>query len=142
MVNEPGQRNNLEDTRARVFKRSSTAETEPTQSAGYRALSSLQLANNEHVVKSLFSQPIFSIGYNPVVDTLEDVNINDPEYDLKYKYNLRYNRTIDLQTQNPIGDNNHLPVDTLDVNRESTPTNPKPKVNGIMAEMGQQITPT
>lgn len=136
MVNEPEQRNNLEDTRARVFKRSSTAETEPTQSAGYRALSSLQLANNEHVVKSLFSQPIFSIGYGPTVDTMEDADVSDP------KFNLRYNRTIDLQTQNPIGVNNHLPVDTLDVDRTSTPTDPKPKVNGIMAEMGQQITPT
>ncbi len=136
MVNEPEQRNNLEDTRARVFKRSSTAETEPTQSAGYRALSSLQLANNEHIVKSLFSQPIFGIGYGPTVDTMEDADVSDP------KFNLRYNRTIDLQTQNPIGVNNHLPVDTLDVDRESTPTDPKPKVNGIMAEMGQQITPT
>ena len=37
MQNEPKQRNNLEDTRAKAWKRSSTAETEPTQDAGYRA---------------------------------------------------------------------------------------------------------
>ena len=133
MRNEPAQNNDLEDTRAKAWKRSSTAESEPTQNAGYRALSSLQLANNEHIVKSLFSKPIFDLGYGPTVDTMEDVNVNDP------KYNLRYNRTVDLASQEPAPGSEYLPVDTLDHNRESTPTDPKPKVNGVMAAMGQRI---
>ena len=153
---EPIQRVNPKDTRAKVYSRNSLVEDEPTVSAGYRALSSLQMANNEHIVKSLFSEPIFSVGYGPTVDTMADANINDP------KYNLRYNRAVDLQSygkakydgyddstpewvpegQDIVDEKGYLPVDTLDHNRESTPTNPKPKVNGIMTEMGQRIIPT
>ena len=136
MKDEDSQQNNLNDTRAKAWKRSSTAETEPTMNAGYRALSSLQLANNDHIVKSLFSKPIFSLGYGPTVDTMEDVDVNDP------RYNLRYNRTVDIYSQAPTTDSAYLPVDTLDVNRESTPTDPKPKINGIMTAMGQRIMPS
>ena len=134
MKNEVTRVNNDEDERALAWKRSSTAETQPTQNAGYRALSSLQLANNEHIVKSLFSQPIFSLGYGPTVDTMEDADVRDP------RYNLRYNRKVDLKTQ-PMTetDPSYLPVDTLDVNRQSTPTDPKPKVNGIMTALGERI---
>ena len=91
MVNEPEQKNNLADTRARAWSRSSTVPVGgiPEADAGYRALSSLQLANNEHIVKSLFSKPIFDIGYGPTVDTMADVDVNDPHY------NLRYNKTIE-----------------------------------------------
>lgn len=140
MTNEPKQQNNINDTRKPVWARSSVSPIggEPTVNAGYRALSSLQMANNEHIVKSLFSEPIFDLGYGPTVDTMEDVNVKDP------RYNLRYNRTVDLQTQTSINDGNsqYLPVDTLDHNRESTPTDPKPKVNGIMTQVGQRIIPT
>ena len=137
MMDEPNQVNNWEDGRQPAWKRSSTAETTPTVNAGYRALSSLQMANNEHIVKSLFSEPIFSMGYGPTVDTMEDVDVKDP------RYNLRYNRTVDLQTQTPTETTpSYLPVDTLDVNRESTYTDPKPKVNGIMTSLGERIIST
>lgn len=126
------ERINTEDTRAKVYARNSEVESEPTVNAGYRALSSLQLANNEHIVKSLFSQPIFDLGYGPTVDTLADVDVNDP------KFNLRYNRTVDIASQEPV-DINVLPIDTLDTSRTSTPTDPKPKVNGIMAQMGERL---
>lgn len=125
MRNEPKQRNDLDDTRAKAWKYSSTAETEPTLSAGYRALSSLQMANNDHIVKSLFSQPIFSLGYGPTVDTMEDVDVTNP------KYNLRYNKTVE-ESITPA-------VYTLDPSRESTPTDPKPKVNTIMT-MGDSLS--
>lgn len=136
MTNEPKQQNNINDTRKPVWARSSVSPIggEPTVNAGYRALSSLQMANNEHIVKSLFSEPIFDLGYGPTVDTMEDVNVKDP------RYNLRYNRAVDLQTQTSSED--YLPVDTLDHNRESTSTDPKPKVNGIMTQVGQRIIPT
>lgn len=151
MRDEVSQKNDIEDTRALAWKRSSTAETKPTQNAGYRALSSLQMANNEHIVKSLFSEPIFSIP-KLEVDTLSATDVKDP------RYNLMYNRTIDLQSYRssptdehpsgePIGqdivDNvGYLPVDTLDHNRHSTPDNPKPKVNGIMTTVGERILPS
>ncbi len=131
MTNEPRQENNLEDHRVPVWAVSSTVGEEPTVNAGYRALSSLQMANNEHVVKSLFSKPIFSLGYGPTVDEITQVDITDP------KYNLRYNRTTDLQTQTEVS--GELPVDTLDVNRESTYTDPKPKVNNIMTTLGDEL---
>ena len=127
MTNEPNQRNNLNDTRSLAWQRSSESEDEPTMNAGYRALSSLQLANNDHIVKSLFSKPIFNLGYGPTVDTLEDVNVNDP------KYNLKYNKSVEEYISKA--------VYTLDPERQSKPTDPKPKVNGIMTQMGEAITP-
>ena len=143
MQNEPKQRNDMDDTRALAWKRSSTAETAPTANAGYRALSSLQMANNEHIVKSLFSEPIFSMGYGPTVDTITETDVTDP------KYNLRYNRTVDLQTQPTIGSQKYLPVDTLDKDRDTTYTEgdpnyikPIPKVNGIMTQLGERIVAT
>lgn len=149
MTDEPARNINWSDDRELAWQRSSTAESEPTVNAGYRALSSLQLANNEHIVNSLFSKPIFSLGYGPTVDTLADADVNDP------KYNLRYNRSIDLMSQDPsAGDASHisataaLPVDTLDVNRTSTYTSPAPKVNeiltresGVMGSLGDSINP-
>ena len=109
--------------------------------AGYRALSSLQMANNEHIVNSLFSKPIFSIGYGPKVNTVTTDDITDP------KYNLRYNRTVDLQTQTPTP-SKYLPVDTLDVNRDPTydtpsnpdHTNPVPKVDNIFLKVGDSLS--
>lgn len=136
MKDEPHQINNMSDTRAKAWKNSSTVETTPTQSAGYRALSSLQMANNAHIVKSLFSKPIFDLGYGPTVDTLVDADDKDP------RYNLRYNRTVDLQSyDDAFKSNEALPVDTLDINKyaESTPTDPKPKVNGVMRQLGDLI---
>ena len=149
MTNEPKQRKDLNDTRVLAWERSSTAPVDgkPTMNAGYRALSSLQMANNEHIVKSLFSEPIFTLGGGPTVDTIEKFDVDDP------KYNLLYNRTVDIQsyTENVNGEPHptydvdnppeYLPVDTLDHNRDSVPTNPKPKVNGIMMHMGQRIIP-
>jgi hypothetical protein len=131
MTDEPSQSINQQDTRALVWGTSSRIEEEPSLDAGFRALSSLQMSNNEHVVKSLFSKPIFSMGYGPTVDTMEDADVNAPEY------NLRYNRTVDLMTQNEV--DGELPVDTLDYTRESTPTDPKPKVNEIMFQLGDHI---
>ena len=154
MQNEPKQQNNLKDVRAKAWARSSTTPVDsvPKQNAGYRALSSLQLANNEHIVKSLFSEPIFSLGKGPIVDTITTDDIKDP------RYNLRYNRTADLASYRlpptedypdgrPCGEPiveeiGYLPVDTLDKDRKSTYIDPKPKVNGIMLEMGQRIIPS
>ena len=149
MSNEPKQQNNLEDTRTKAWARSSTApvDGEPTVNAGYRALSSLQMSNNEHIVKSLFSTPIFSIP-KLEVGTIEQTNVKDP------RFNLMYNRTVDIQSYYKGVDENgepiptydtrpeYLPVDTLDHNRHSTLDDPKPKVSGIMTAVGERIVPS
>lgn len=122
MADEPAQAVNWYDTRSAVWRNSSTSPVgeEPSVDAGYRALSSLQMANNEHIVKSLFSKPIFSLGYGPTVNTTTTTDVTDP------KYNLRYNKTVDQNEQI------YAPaVETLDPNRESTYTDPKPKVCNI-----------
>ena len=119
-----------------MYARNSEAEEEPTVNAGYRALNSLQMSNNEHIVKSLFSQPIFSLGISPTVDTETEVDITDP------KYNLRYNRTIDSDTQRPIVDaeTSYLPVDTLNKDTAEQHYNaPVPKVDGIMTQAGEPL---
>lgn len=131
MTNEPDQVNNQDDTRAKAWRRSSTAETDRTLNAGYRAMNSLQLANNEHIVKSLFSQPIFSLGYGPTIDTMTDTDVRDPQY------NLRYNRSVDLQTQRPVPDGEtrtYLPVDTLDTTKAQHYNNPRPRVDEIQTK--------
>lgn len=126
---------NTHDTRAKVYARNSEAEEEPTVNAGYRALNSLQMSNNEHIVKSLFSQPIFSLGISPTVDTETEVDITDP------KYNLRYNRTIDSDTQRPVeSEPSYLPVDTLNKDAAEQHYNaPVPKVDGIMTQAGEPL---
>jgi len=53
---------------------------------GYRTLYSLQLCNNENITKSLFDEPIFSLGYGP-----QDVETKryDDDY-MKYPYRDKY----------------------------------------------------
>jgi len=122
MSNESQQAINWADKRNAVWRNSSTTPVgaETTVNAGYRALSSLQMSNNEHIVKSLFSKPIFSIGYGPTVNTTTTTDVTNP------KFNLRYNKTVDQNAKI------YAPaVETLDPDRTSTYTDPKPKVNEI-----------
>ena len=95
MYDEPKQSINWADKRSAVWHNSSTVpvNAEPTTNAGYRALSSLQMANNEHIVKSLFSKPIFSLGFGPTVDTETTTDVTNP------KFNLRYNKTVDTNSK-------------------------------------------
>jgi hypothetical protein len=121
---------NPQDTRNLAYARNSKIEEVPTINAGFRALNSLQISNNEHLVKSLFSKPIFNLGFGPTVSTLEDVDIEDP------KYNLRYNRTVEQQSGSA--------VYTLDASRtidyvQGGAIDPVPKVNGIMTKVGDAI---
>ena len=135
MKNEPRQIVNSRDVRAKAYARNSEAEEVPTINAGYRALSSLQLSNNAHIVNSLFSKPIFGIGEGPTspidestVVTIEELNVNDP------KYNLLYNKTVDIHSQN------ELVVNTLDPDKTSTPTHPQPRVNNEILKLGDNIS--
>ena len=114
MSNEEKMYINSNDVREKVYARSSTVEKFPTVDAGYRALNSLQLANNNHIVKALInvndtmtdiSDPmaddsnhykvpdvIFAQGITDVgIDVPDDIRMSNP------KYNLLYDKTTDEQ---------------------------------------------
>ena len=131
MRNEELQRNNTQDTREPSWYRNSEAEGDPTINSGYRALHSLQLCNNEHIYASLIN-PIFGLGYTPTdVSTYEGPSILPPEADAPKTWNLRYDRG----EEEAIGPD----VYTVDDDRTTGYTNPVPKVNNIMAKIGDTI---
>lgn len=114
------------------FYRNSDVEVTPTSNIdnGYRAISSLQLCNNEHIVKSLLSEPIFTLGFGP-----QDVSTEQPGSYLTAgqdpKWNLELNRTLEKQ----ISEN----VYVNDEDRTSGPTQARPAVGPIMGHMGEAI---
>ena len=115
---------------------------------GYRALYSLQLCNNEHLVKALID-PHFSLGYGPqtddklyasdgyyiVEDGVKVVNPKSyllPSYAETPPYNLRYDRYQELSETTD--------VSTYDeVNGISTITNSRPMINPIYGQLGDAI---
>lgn len=111
---------------------------EDTEAAGYRALYNLQLCNNEHIVKSLISKPIFELGYDPQPDGAH------PEYNSEYSHkawNLRYDRATD--ESNPEFTHSRggkFDVYTSDdISGENT-LRPHPAVNPIMGQLGDSIS--
>lgn len=132
-------------TREPVWYRNSTYEGEPDENInpGYRALYSLQLCNNQHVVNSLMTEPIFSIGYGP-----DDVSVRYPEDYLIPPYvdrpiggqerpgtmawNLRLNRELEESiTQD---------VYTVDDDRTENILKPRPAVNPPMFKVGDAMS--
>lgn len=114
------------------WKSNSEYEGQPDQpNMGYRALYNLQLCNNEHIVKSL-AEPIFSLGYGPqdVSVMYPDNYINIPD---RPEYNLRYDRASESSQTSDI--------ETIDNVRTTSVTNPIPKLNNIMAQVGDAIQP-
>lgn len=132
--------------RDKVWYRNMDAENEPTPiiDPGWRALYSLQLCNNEHIVESLIpeSSQIFSLGYEP-----QDISVHIPENylsreylnssefkqsdDYKRPYNLRYDRVNEEAITQDIY--------TIDSDRTDSVINPQPKVNPIMSNVGDAI---
>ena len=108
---------------------------------GYRALYSLQLANNEQIVKSLID-PIFSLGYGPQdVDVMYSDDYIKDEYQDKYQnrpkvtgkpWNLRYDRKQEESISKD--------VYTIDSNRTKDIMNPRPAVNPPMMKLGDAIS--
>lgn len=90
-------------------------------SSGQRSLSSLQLCNNDDVVRSLIPSAVFMIGYGP-----QAVQRAQPLY--SDYMNLIYDSDADLDN-----------VSSLDDSRTSTPTSPKPAVGHIMGTVGDAI---
>lgn len=136
--------------REKPYYRNSAYEGSPDKAmnAGYRALYSLQLCNNEHVVKALID-PIFSLGLHPLAEgdtvpdepyyiTEDDVTIVNPKSYLKNPYgdapiyNLRYDRDFDQSWQSEVA------VQDED-NDPGTPLRPKQAVNPIMMSIGDAL---
>ena len=136
-----------------VYYRNSKYEKDPNEeiNPGYRTLYSLQLANNEQIVKSLLD-PYFSLGYGP-----QDVNITYPDSYLKDGYedkpntpntqgnqpatmawNLRYNRNYEENVVE--GDSERPQAYTVDADRTESIIKPRPAVNPIAAKLGDAIS--
>lgn len=132
------------DPRHPVYYRNSQIEGQPNDyvNPGYRALYSLQLCNNEHIIKSLIPK-IFSIGYGP-----QDVEVSTyyPDNYLEVPdhppYNLRYHRDAEMSiTPNETGVADADPdVYTIEDDRTRGVTSPRPAVNPIMGTIGDAIS--
>lgn len=101
---------------------------------GLRSLYSVQLCNNEHIVKALMpSLPIYTIGEGPTeVGTLYPDNYYKTEEDKLW--NLR----VDREAEEELGGE----LLTFDDSRTESIINPRPAVNPIMANPGDAIRMT
>lgn len=128
-----------EHRRKPVWRRNVKYEVTPDGeiNPGYRALYNLQMSNNEHIVKSLIPG-MFSLGYGPHPGATEsdeyflenqDVREDRP-WDIK---NLRHH---DVKGQFQDG------WSYLDTSREQSAIRPKPRVNPILARIGDSIAMT
>lgn len=144
MADESNHKVDRSDSRQWVNKRNSDVESDPAINPGYRAMCSLQLCNNDHIVKSLID-PIFSLGYGP-----QDVSTTYWESYLKYPYqdkyanrmpyqldkskawNLRYNKQLEESIDSR--------VYTIDSDRSKDILNPRPAVNPIMSQIGDAMS--
>lgn len=107
------------DTRHQVWSRNPVYEGNPKPlnevNPGYRALQSLQLANNEEIVELLI-QPIFTLG--PDVDI--EVSYPDDYYKEDHginAVNLRYDITTEQENTRQNPDTGEYDVYTIDVER-------------------------
>lgn len=127
-----------------VWSRNSAYEGEPGSypNPGYRALQSLQLANNEHVVEALLP-PIFTLGYGPMeigIKYPDDYYLTPPGADA---YNLRYDIETDHEYTRKTSEG--YDIETIDEWRSPNPDEegrptPMPAVNPIMATVGDAIS--
>lgn len=120
-----------------VYNRNMDHEKVPAKglvNPGYRSLYSLQISNNEHIVKALLPsleepEQIFSLGYGP-----QDVEVKYPDNYLKNGddpfYNLRLDRDLE-ESYTP---------QVYTVETAKGVTSPKPGVNPPMATMGDAIS--
>lgn len=124
-----------------AYESSDSELSDGPANAGFRALHSLQLANNEHIVKSLIP-PIFTIGETPLA--VGEMSKADDYYKIPEKnpYNLRYDITTDEQYTRKASANEYA-FYTIDKERSPRTANtpiPVPAVNPPMAKMGDALS--
>lgn len=170
MTNEQEQEVDPFSVRNPVYYRNSVAEGTPDLSInpGYRAMYSLQIANNSQIVNSLLA-PIFDLGYGPLENTeVFECSSVKPPFRIppvqKPEWNLRYNRSFEegikdvslgvqqfQRVQNDDGTYDLIPILNKPINSPDvyTITNsedsiditkPKPAVNPIMFKIGDAIS--
>lgn len=124
---------NTRHKRSKVFYRNSDVEGQPDSriDPGYRALYSLQLCNNQHIVKSTLRDPIFSLGYGP-----QDVTTSYDSGYLKKKDEPNWNLRLDRTLEREIGPDVYVNEES----RTDSRITPRPAVNPIMAKMGDAIS--
>lgn len=108
---------------------------------GYRSLFSLQMSNNEEIVKALID-PIFSLGYEPqTISTQIPLDYLNPPYrDAdKPRVNLRYDKHMD-ELSTPGVKLGEYDVVTVDNKRSKNVLNPRPAVNPVMSSLGDSIS--
>ena len=128
MYNEKNHEINPRHSRRMVYGRNSDVEKTPKYNAGYRALYSMQLCNNENIVKSALRDPIFSLGYGP-----KDVVTYQSESYLKRNdenmWNLRLDRTTEQSITEDVFTSEKYKADDV-----------RPVVNPIMGRIGEAIS--
>lgn len=115
-----------------VYYRNSDSEgtTDPNINPGLRTLYSMQISNNEHIVKALMPSvdPIFSLGKGP-----QEVGVEYPDSYLKEpdepEFNLRYDKDLEESISQDLY--------TID---GGTVIKPEPAVNPPMATIGDAIS--
>ena len=124
------------EKRQPVYYRNKKYEVDPNLriNPGFRTLYSLQLSNNEHIVKALLPsleepEQIFSLGYGPQnVDTVYPDNYlktgDDPLYNLRDDKDLEESFTPQVYT----------------IDSATSVIDPKPAVNPVMSRMGDAIS--
>ena len=125
---------NTRDKRKPVWYRNKDYEKQPDQhiNPGYRALYSLQMSNNEHIVKSLMD-PIFGLGYTPTdVETYDGPDVLPSEADYPRTWNLRYDLGQETESTKGV-------TSTIDTSRTHSYTTPKPAVAPIMNQVGDSM---
>lgn len=118
------------------YYRNSKYEGETTNfiDPGFRSLYSLQLCNNEHIIKALLPsleepEQIFSLGYGP-----QDVEVTYPEDYLKTHDGPLYNLRVDSNLEKS------FTPSVYTVEHAESVVAPKPAVNPPMAMMGDSIS--
>lgn len=101
---------------------------------GYRSLFSLQISNNEHVVKALLPSlggpdPIFSLGYGP-----QDVETVYPDNYLKYDDDPMYNLRLDKELEESFS------PQVYTIESADSVINTRPAVNPVMSHLGDAIS--
>jgi hypothetical protein len=126
------------DPRKDVWHNNSVYEVEPdsTIHPGLRSLYSLQISNNEEIVRSLLPT-IFSIGFNP--QTVDETFPDDyREHEDLPEWNLRYDSTTDAEITTKANDG-ILSVQTIDPNSPDI-LHPNPAVNPVMTKLGDALS--
>lgn len=143
MSDEANHRVDISDSRAWVNSRNSDVESKASINPGYRAIYSLQLCNNDQIVKSLID-PIFSLGYGP-----QEISTTYPDNYLKYPYQDRYanhrpyqldkSKAWNLRYDKKLEESIDKSIYTVDQDRTKDILNPRPAVNPIMSQLGDAI---